>query len=177
MIRLTRRDLIRTGFAGSIALAIGGCAGSNAGVPFDDPTYRYRELSAGDRELIAAVSAAMLAGALPAEPAAQRAAIVLAVRGVDVAVSGLTPDVSAEVHQLFGLLQFPLTRGLAAGIWSSWGGASTSDVAGFLQRWRFSGIGLFRTGYQALHQLCMSSWYGQNESWPRIGYPGPPVVG
>jgi hypothetical protein len=176
VIRLTRRQLIRTGFAGTIVLAAAGCARSTSMAPFEDPGYQYRELTAGDRRLIAAVAAAMLAGALPAAASAQSAAIVQAVRGVDVAVAGLTPDVSGEVHQLFGLLQFPLTRALAAGIWSSWDDASTADVAAFLQRWRFSGIGLFRTGYQALHQLVMSAWYGNNVSWPRIGYPGPPTV-
>ncbi len=174
----TRGEFIQTGLAGITLLALAGCMRSNtyAGSPFDDNGYRYRVLSGGDRELIAAVAGAMLAGVLPSEPIAYRAALVQAVRGVDVAVSGLPPGVVDEVRQLFGLLEFPPTRGFAAGVWSSWTNASGSQVASFLLRWRFSGVTLFRSGYQALHQLVMAAWYGGPASWTRIGYPGPPIV-
>ncbi len=174
----TRRQLIETGVAGTTLLALASCARSSRSEqpPFDDRGYGYRVLNAGDRELMAAVAAAMLAGALPADPAAHRAAIVQAVRGVDVAVAGLPPDVVDEVHQLFGLLEFPVTRGLAAGVWSSWTNATQADVSSFLSRWRFSGVALFRSGYQALHQLVMAAWYGGTAAWARIGYPGPPVI-
>lgn len=145
--------------------------------PFDDAGYKYQQLTAGDRALIAATAGAILAGALPPDPASREVAIVQVVRGVDIAVDGLTPDVQGEVHQLFGLLQFPPARALAAGVWSSWDDASTADVAAFLQRWRLGGFMLFRSGYQALHQLVNASWYGNSASWARIGYPGPPVVG
>jgi hypothetical protein len=84
--------------------------------------------------------------------------------------------VQAEIRQLFGLLEFPVTRALAAGVWSAWDAAAPQQIAGFLTRWRYSGIALFRSGYQALHQLVMASWYGNAASWPRIGYPGPPRV-
>jgi hypothetical protein len=175
---LTRRQLIETGAAGAALLALASCArpSSPARPPFDDRSYRYRALGGGDRELIAAVAGAMLAGALPIHAAAYQAALVQTVRGVDVAVSGLPPGVAGEVHQLFGLLEFPVTRVLAAGVWSSWADATPLDVTSFLARWRFSGIALFRSGYQALHQLVMAAWYGNVGSWTRIGYPGPPLV-
>ncbi|MEO6835676.1 MAG: hypothetical protein ABI231_07215 [Candidatus Tumulicola sp.] len=175
---ITRRELVQTGAAGVALLALANCARSTtpARPPFDDPRYAYRALAGGDRELLAAVASALLAGSLPADPAAYAAALVRTVRGVDVAVSGLPPAVRAEVHQLFGLLEFAPTRGFAAGIWSSWGDASPRDVADFLTHWRFSGVALFRSGYQALHQLVMAAWYGNPSSWARIGYPGPPAV-
>jgi hypothetical protein len=178
MSLLTRRQMIETGAAGTALLALASCTRSSspARPPFDDPNYRYRALSGGDRELIAAVAGTMLAGALPASAAAYRAALVQTVRGVDVAVSGLPPDVVDEVRQLFGLLEFPLTRGLAAGVWSSWADATPRGVTSFLARWRFSRVALFRSGYQALHQLVMAAWYGGSESWARIGYPGAPAV-
>ena len=176
MSNLTRRELIRTGAAGVALLALVNCARSKPLVPVEDNGYRYEELSAADRALIASVGAVMLDGALPAAGAAHDEAILQVVRGVDVAISGLRPGVQAEVHQLFGLLEFPVTRGFAAGIWSSWETATPADIAKFLDGWRYSGVMLFRTGYQALHQLVMASWYGNSASWPRIGYPGPPVV-
>lgn len=177
MARLTRRELIHTGLGGLALLALGGCARpGNASGPFDDPGYAYRALTGGDRELVAAVGAVMLAGALPTDAAAHDVAMVQVVRGVDVAIDGLPPSVQYEIGQLFGLLRFPPTRALAAGIWSSWENAGAKTVADFLTRWRFSNIELFRSGYQALHQLVMASWYGNNASWARVGYPGPPAV-
>lgn len=177
MAPLTRRELIHTGLGGLALLALGGCARAGTGSGrFDDPGYSYRVLSGGDRELVAAVGAVMLAGSLPPDAAAHGVAMVQVVRGVDVAVAGLPPSVQTEIGQLFGLLKFPITRAFAAGVWSSWENASTTTVADFLTRWRFSGVALFRTGYLALHQLVMASWYGNGASWERIGYPGPPHV-
>jgi hypothetical protein len=176
---LTRRQAIKTGLAGAALLAITDCARSTAAravTPFDDPSYRYVILTAADRTMIASIASAMLAGALPAAPAEHGAALVQAVRGVDVALAGLSDSIVAEVRQLFGLLEFGPTRALAAGIWSSWENASEKDVWSFLERWRFSSVTLFQTGYQALHQLVMASWYGNNASWARIGYPGPPPI-
>jgi len=172
---VTRRELIRTGVAGGTLLALAACARSTAPSAFDDPAYPYRALSPADRELIAAVGAAMLGSALP-RGAANRQALVQVVRGVDVAMTGLTPHVVTELHQLFGLLEFAPTRAVAAGIWSAWSLASPRDVVRFLTRWRFSGVALYRSGYQALHQLVMAAWYGNSASWNAIGYPGPPAV-
>jgi hypothetical protein len=175
--RLTRRELIQTGVGGLALLALARCARSGTATgPFDDPGYPYRALSAGDRSLVAAVGAVILAGALPADSAAHDVALVQVVRGVDVAVSGLPPNLQSEIQQLFGLLKFPVTRVATAGLWSSWENAPASAVAGFLSRWRFSDFALLRSGYQALHQLVMASWYGNGASWPRIAYPGPPAV-
>jgi len=173
MLSLSRRELIRTGIAGSALLALAACTRSNAPNAFDDSAYRYRALSPADRELIGAVGAAMLAGALPTGTD-HRAALVQVVRGVDVAMSGLTPHVVTELHQLFGLLEFPPARAIAAGVWSDWSRASPRDVVRFLTRWRFSGVALYRNGYQALHQLVMAAWYGHAASWSAIDYPGPP---
>jgi len=174
----TRRELIKTGIGGIAVLAIAGCARSNgpASGAYNDPGYSYAVLSPNDRAAFAAIGTAMLDGALPSAPAAHAAAVVQVVRGVDVAIAGLTPAPQAELQQLLGLLSFGLTRGFAAGIWSSWDDASTADVAKFLESWRFSSVMLLQTGYQALHALVMASWYGNSESWARIGYPGPPSL-
>ncbi|HLX25939.1 MAG TPA: hypothetical protein VKR05_03040, partial [Candidatus Cybelea sp.] len=87
-----------------------------------------------------------------------------------------TPSVQGEVSQLFSLLGFPLTRGFAAGLWGGWDSLSAVEIGAFLTRWRFSSVTLFRSGYQALHQLLFASWFGNTMSWAAIGYPGPPAV-
>jgi hypothetical protein len=177
-LRLTRGELIRTGIAGAAVLALANCARSNAPAqpPFDDPGYTYAILTPSEREMMAAIAGTMLAGALSDPAGGAPAPLVQAVRGVDVALAGLPPAPLEEFQQLMGLLEFPVTRAFAAGIWGDWRDASPREIAAFLERWRFSGTLLFRTGYQALHTIVMAAWYGNGASWPRIAFPGPPAI-
>jgi hypothetical protein len=151
---IARGALLRYGAGGAVLLAAGGCAASS---PPD--------------AMLRAVARTMLSGALPDNGAA----LDDAVAGVHTAIAGLPPAVQGEIGQLFGLLQFPLTRRIFAGV-PPWERASDTDVAAFLQRWRTSRAALMRSGYQALHQLVMAAWYGQDEAWTRIGYAGPPRI-
>jgi hypothetical protein len=155
-VTLTRRKLLKTGAGGSLLLALSGCA---------PPTDH--------RTMLRAIARAMLAGALPSNNV--ETALDAAVRGVETAIAGLPPAVQDDVHQLFSLLEFPLTRRFVAGV-GPWERASTSDVDAFLERWRTSNAQLMRSGYQALHQLVMAGWYGQDAAWARIGYSGPPTI-
>lgn len=136
-------------------LALGGCA-----APRDHGA------------MLSAIARVLLDGALPNE----RAALAAAVNGTQTAIAGLPPAVQDEIGQLFGLLEFPLTRRVLAGV-GPWERASNPEIATFLQRWRASDVALFRSGYQALHQLIMAGWYGNDAAWKRIGYPGPPRLG
>jgi hypothetical protein len=43
-----------------------------------------------------------------------------------------------------------------------------------LRAWAESRIGARRTGYQALRRLVYAAYYGSQESWAAVGYPGPP---
>jgi hypothetical protein len=153
---MTRGGLLRTGAGGALLLALGGCA------PPASPDAMLR-----------AIASAMLDGALPAS--GRERALDDAVSGVKIAIAGLPPAVKGELDQLFGMLQFPPTRGIVAGV-GPWERVNQADVAAFLQRWRESPASLLRSGYQALHQLVMAGWYGQSQAWPRIGYPGPPQL-
>ena len=124
--------------------------------------------------IVAAITPAMLAGALPETPQARATAIGEVVAGVDRALSGLPPHARAEIGQLFALLALPPARRAFAGVASPWPDASVDEVAAFLDRWRGSGWALKRSAYDALHQLIIASWYGNPRSWASIGYDGPP---
>ena len=77
---------------------------------------------------------------------------------------------------MFDLLTFPLTRMLAAGLWSPWEEATPASLNAFLDSWRHSRFDLLKSGYAALHDLILGTWYAQPESWAAIGYPGPPLL-
>lgn len=149
----TRRQLLLGGLAAAGALAAG------------DILYDF---SIGDdRAIVAAIAPVMLGLDAP---------VGEVVKGFDVAVSGLPLAVQAEVHQLLGLLRFPVTRMLVAGVWHPWHAATREEIAAFLERFRYSNILQLRSAYDALHQLIMAAWYGNNQSWTAIGYAGPPSV-
>ena len=155
---MNRRAWIGTGVAA--ALLVG------AGAIYERP------LQEDDAAILAAIAPVMLAGAMPQEDDAVNAMIA----NFHKAVSGLTPSVQAEVAQLFTLLRVAPLRMLATGVMRPWSEANPGDIEAFLTRWRFSGIAKLRSAYDALHQLVWAAWYGDPQSWARIGYPGPPTV-
>ncbi len=160
---LTRRELLKTGAAGVALLTLADCA------------RHVDAIDATEREVIVKIADAMLDGAIPSSPSQREDALQAAADGFTIAVEGLPPHLQHDVQQLFSLLTFAPTRRLVAGL-PPWTAATRSDVQAFLSRWRFSGFALLRSGYDALHQLVMAGWYGNDLSWARIGYPGPPEI-
>lgn len=161
-----RRRFLRTGLAGAVLLV--GAGWLNAAGP--------RALQDGEREMLAAVAGALLAGALPADPALRRRLIARTVDGIATAVAGLPAATQREVGQLFGLLVLPPARRILAGVAAPWRDAAPAAVAGFLESWRRSRFALLQSGYLALHDLTFGAWYAHADSWQAIGYPGPPEV-
>jgi hypothetical protein len=158
---ITRREFLKAGVGGSVLLNVAGCS---------------RPSSEGGRErILAALIPVMLAGALPAG-AEQAALVERTIAGVGKAIAGLSANMQAEIGELFDLLAFPPTRMLVAGIWSPWQTATTEDIAAFLERWRNSRFALLNSGYAALHDLVFGAWYARPDTWPAIGYPGPPRI-
>lgn len=175
---LTRRQFIKAGLLGAASLV----AARALYGPFEaQPRWvapdgaRFVVLDEASCGLFAALADVILDGALPAEPAARQAAIAETVRNVDIAISGLSPAVRAELDQLFGLLDFPVTRRTVAGVSLPWLKADRTSIEAFLARWRDSRISLLRSGYQGLHKIVLASWYGSPSAWAAIGYGGPPA--
>jgi len=167
----TRRQFLKYGVAGTLLLA---AAGAARGQPVYRPASGAEPLSAlgtRDREVLAAIAPTILAGT----PAAGQAVDEI-VGGIERAVAGLPPHLQAEVGQLLGLLASWPGRRWIAGVGSAWRDASREEVAAFLEAWRFSRWELLQQGYHALHDLTLAAWYARPESWPAIGYPGPPEV-
>jgi hypothetical protein len=162
----SRREFIKTGAAGGVLLTFSGWLNA-AGA---------RGLNAAEREMLAAVAAVLLDGALPKEGAVRRQLVERTVDGIVKAVSGLSLATQKELGELFGLLVLAPARLVIAGVGRPWREAGTAEVAEFLDSWRTSRLGLLQSGYAALHDLTFGAWYARSESWEVIGYPGPPEV-
>jgi hypothetical protein len=177
-MRVSRREFLKVGAGAAMTLAVthalnrplfaqpvgGGSAGS----------LDLKHFANRDAELIAALAPAILADALPLDPASRQVAINEVVEAFDRTIFGLSPAVQREVDELMSLLTFAPTRYLIAGIRSPWNAASAEEIDAFLQRWRDSRLALLQQGYQALVRLMIACWYGNPLAWAQIGYPGPP---
>ena len=158
----TRREFLKTGLAGGLLLNMAACA---------------RPAENGGRTVVLnALIPVMLAGALPADGAGRPELIARTLTGVERAIAGLAPATQKEIGELFDLLAFPLTRMLAAGIWSPWPEATPAAIGSFLESWRHSRFDLLQSGYAALHDLIFGAWYARPDTWAALGYPGPPEV-
>ena len=160
----SRRQFIRTGLGGSLLLTFAGWLNA-AGA---------RPLTTAEREMLGAVSNAMLDGALPAAGEPRRRLVALTVDGIATAVAGLSLASQKELGELFGLLVLAPARLLLAGVGKPWREASVAEVSEFLQDWRSSRLGLLQSAYGALHDLAFGAWYARADTWEAIAYPGPP---
>lgn len=170
---ISRRTFLAAGALGATALVAARWLRAPHAPPGD---ASLSTLDADAQAILRAVIPVMLDGALPEEVEARRAAIADALRGIDAAVAGLPPSVQEELRQLFALLALPPARLALARVSTPWDQASTMEVRAFLDRFRGSSLMLLRSAYGALHELTFAAWYGNDASWPRIGYPGPPSL-
>jgi hypothetical protein len=167
-----RRGFLKFGAAGALLLAAAGAARGQVPYRAADGSGTLQVLREADREVLAAVTPAILAGT-----PATGASLAAAIGSVDRAVAGLPPHLQEEVRQLLALLASWPGRRWIAGVDAPWREASVAEVSAFLERWRFSRWALLQQGYHALHDLVLAAWYARPDSWPAIGYPGPPEVG
>ena len=170
---ISRRTFITTGIFGAAALATAyWLRGPHA--PAGDASLRV--LDADAQAIMGAIVPVLLAGALPAAANARMQAVAATVRGIDTAITGLSPSAQDELRQLFALLALPPARLAIARVSAPWNQASEADVRACLDRFRGSSLTLLRSAYAAMHQLTFAAWYGNPASWVRIGYPGPPEL-
>jgi len=171
---VSRRTLLKVGVAGGAALLLARWLYTTTSMAGETPAARRLDEDA--RAVLAAVTPAMLAGALPAGRD-RETALREALAGVEQAIDGLPPASRKELDQLFSLLAFAPTRCLVAGVWKPWPEATRESITAFLASWRESRFSLLRSAYGALHQIIYGAWYGLPRAWGPIGYPGPPSLG
>ena len=169
----TRRRFLQVGLAGAATLFVMGALQRGLAFAGRDPQAALAE---GDARIVRALAPVVLAGALPSSAADREAALVRIVAGFGRVTATLAPGDREQLSWLMGLLRWRLPRFALTGLWHPVDEASERDIAAFLRCWRASSRDMLRIAYGGLTLLLEAAWYDDPESWPRIGYPGPPVL-
>jgi hypothetical protein len=178
--RASRRQFLKVGIAGALALAATRSLDRNAFALVNPNSLRgsldLKNLANKDAEVIAALAPVILAGSLPDDIVSRQIAINEVVEAFDRTVAGLSPAVQREVEELLSLLTMPITRRFVVGISATWPNATEEEIKQFLERWRNHRFALLQQGYQALVRVMIACWYGNPLSWGKISYSGPPFA-
>ena len=169
-MNLSRRRLIFTGAAGVAVLV------AARWLQPSRPERTTAGLTTDAADVVRAIAAAMLDGALPEDAADRRAALDDTVDAVGTAIAGLPPLAHEELTTLFALLGFAPLRIAFAKVDVAWRDADVTTTNAFLVRLQTSRWSVKRIAYDALHQLTFAAWYANQRTWPSIGYPGPPAL-
>jgi hypothetical protein len=172
---MSRRNFLRVGFLGTVALSTLSAAALLTGCSTSPVVSGFRLLRESDLKVLRALLPVVLAGELP-EGEAKVAAVEETLHTLDGVLYGTSVAGHKQVGQLFDLLSMPATRYTVVGLSSDWGKASATDIAAFLESWQHSSFQMLRAGYLGLTQMINMSWYLQPRSWAAINYAPPRVV-
>lgn len=172
---LSRRQFLRVGVAGSLALSTISATALLTGCSSPAVANGYQLLRDNELKVLRALIPVVLAGELP-EGEARSEAIEETLHTLDNVLSGASVSGQKQLAQLFDLMSMPVTRFAVVGLSDDWDEAKPADIAAFLEHWRGSRFETLRAGYVALTQMLNMMWYLQPRSWAAIGYIPPHVV-
>ncbi len=167
-----RRSFLKRGLVGAALLAAG--AGGWLG------TRRTRPLAAAGGTLQvftpeeAAVLLAVADRLVPVRAGVPRPAEVGLVRKMDGVAAMADPATQRDLRRLVGLFESALAGLVLDGQPRLFTGAPPELQDRRLRAWARSRLAVRRTGYRALKRLVYATYYASPETWPAIGYPGPP---
>lgn len=172
---VSRRQFLRVGFFGSVALSAISTTALLSGCSTPPVANGYQLLRDSDLKVLRALVPVVLAGELP-KGEARSAAVEETLHTLDGFLTTTSESGQKQLAQLFDLMHMPVTRYTIVGLSNDWDEAAPADIAAFLEHWRASRFETLRAGYAALTQMLNMMWYLQPRSWAAIGYIPPHVV-
>lgn len=169
--QLTRRSLLKTGFVGVAVVALGGVGLALQPTRLSKPGHRL--LALNDKEY--AVLGAIAARICPPLGRGAPGATALDVAGkADRLIAGADAEGKKGLKLVLSVFESGLTGALFFERVRPFTQLSGEDQDRVLASWRDSSIGFRRTVFRALSSLCGALYFGDERTWERIGYPGPP---
>jgi hypothetical protein len=168
-----RRTLLKLGLGGGVLLALGGVGLYLRETVRRQPASKLEVLDEREFSVLWAVAERMC----PGGEGFPRASEVHVAEKVDAFLANSHPGVQADVKKVLGLLESALAGSLLDGRTRPFTQLDPTEQDATLDGWRRSRIAVRRTAFQALHGLCMGSYYASPETYAAVGYPGPPDYG
>ncbi|MEI7705331.1 MAG: hypothetical protein WCK73_12120 [Deltaproteobacteria bacterium] len=170
-----RRSFLKYGLAGGALLALGGGTflATRRTRPASNLTGPFSVLSPEEATVFMELSERLL----PPRPGFPAPLDVELPKRID-ALLGLMPvEGQREVKQLVGLFENALAGFLLDGQWRTFTASNHEQQDARIRAWQRSRFRVRRTGFRAFKKIVYSSYYGAPETWPALGYPGPPPTG
>jgi hypothetical protein len=176
-VHSSRRTFLKRGVVGSGLLALAGTLpfafrSTALGRP---PRRPLRLLSVEEHAVLAAVAARIVPGdgAGADWPSAET---IDCAGKVDALLATVHPDAGKDFRRLLRLFESGFIGTFMAASPRPFTRAGAPEQDARLEAWRRSRLAVMRSGYQALKRLTEAAYYSSPEVYPRVGYPGPPVV-
>ena len=170
----TRRQILKGGLFGAVALGAGGWIAARFTDGSPVALAQLERIGAAEQQMLARVADAVLDDLLPLDAAAHKQWLVRIVRNVDAGLATLPLSMQQETQKLLSMLASAPTRLLVTGQWAGWN-QSREEVQKRLAALQSSSRELSRVAYRVLQDLVKGAFYGDRASWDLIGYSGPVV--
>lgn len=181
MFDIKRRQFIQKGLIGSALFSLTPLISFAQSTPaFDKDSFKkhgFLFLDEEDIKFFKAICPIMLGQVSSKDQWPPEKIMFEVIKGVDYTIAGLPESTQSDLANLFKLLSFRPTRFLLTGVWSSWESASYDTINSAMDKWSGTGILMWRSAYDGLRKIVLSSWYATPTSWQALGYPGPPSIG
>jgi hypothetical protein len=94
---------------------------------------------------------------------------------IDAIAAMSDPATQADLRRLVRLFESALAAFVLDGQPRLFTASSAASQDRRLAAWAQSRLAIRRTGFRALKRLVYAAYYGSPETWPAVGYPGPPI--
>lgn len=165
-----RRTVLKAGFAGAAALAVGGLGLGLQGTALRAPSRPLRALNEAEYSVLAAIADRVCpgGGGFPS------AASLGVAESVDELLATLDPATAGEIRLLLRLLENALPGLLLDGRSRPFTACTPAQQDEALRAWQLSTLSVRRSGYKVLRSLCASAYYADPRVFAACGYGGPP---
>ena len=169
-----RRSFLKRGLVGGAVLALGGGTALflRPGKEVELPSEGLLALSSREYAVVMALAGRMI----PVSgdfPTLEKIRVGL---NADRILTRVDDTALKEMKQLLNLFENALPNflfGMRFAPFTQQSAAAQDEVLG---EWLRSGLAVRRTGYTALRGLVLAAYFVSPETWPAIGYPGPPKL-
>jgi hypothetical protein len=172
-VELSRRTLLKTGLIGATLVAAGSVALALQKPRSPAAARKFSVLSDDEAGVLDALAERLCPAHGPGAPGA-------AATGVVPYIDGMLSYADAEAQKGFKLALLMFDNALTGALFGErarpFSQLAPAEQDRVLASWKSSSVPFRRTLYRGLSFLVLSVYWSMPETWPRIGYGGPPDV-